>query len=85
MVHTIVSPAAICTLAGPVVPLKRTVSIVMRSQQASDWKYVAVAYSGCNARMVHRSLFACLPTPSVTHVPPFDTWQCSAPATTAQK
>ena len=32
--------------------------------------------------MVHRSLLAWLPTPSVTHVPLFVTWQYSEPCIT---
>ena len=41
--QVIVCPAVIGTFAGPTVPLKRELPIMMRSQQLSVWKYVAVA------------------------------------------
>ena len=55
--------------------------MVIRSQQLSVWKYVAVAYNAIVARTVHRSLLAWLPAPSVTHVPPLVTWQYAEPLT----
>ena len=56
--------------------------MVIRSQQLSVWKYVAVAYNAIVARTVHRSLLAWLPAPSVTHVPPLVTWQYAEPLVT---
>ena len=53
--------------------------MVIRSQQLSVWKYVAVAYNAIVARTVHRSLLAWLPTPSLTHVPPLVSWQYEDP------
>ena len=41
--QVIVCPAVIATFAGPTEPLKRELPIMMRSQQRSVLKYVAVA------------------------------------------
>ena len=45
---------------------------------------MAVAYSDVAARTVHRSLFECLPTPSVTHAPLLSMWQYCEPEMTLQ-